>query len=602
MDGQGQTLYWFSNEKVKIEVPFFQRPYVWDEDEWEEMIISIENATNENMPFIGSFILQKIAGSKKYLVIDGQQRITTLSVMIKAYIDNFKELPTDSKPEFLNIIYEKALINLKPIYSSRLIPSNIDKIDFCDVMSIDLIQDNIKDRNGKIVQAYKYFSKYFSNNTSEKNMMIGAKIITNNKFFITIILDENDDEQKIFDSVNSLGKDLTNSDIIKNYLFQRIKTICNNDSKLLDKILENHEKYWMNIFYSDDKREFWKREKILGRIKTNNLESFLKDFATIKRIYIPSETGGIDGLAKAYKNYIKSKADYEELFEFLKEIADYAECYYNYIHEYETLDYFKIDDLVNTTLLILEKTDITTFNPYIMKLLKERPDNLNELLWALQKFLVQRLIYKEKTKNYNKVCDNLLGVTKDPVAYLQQYNKNEAMGLGEYPIGLKKINNKPATLVLFLIELINRRGEEKKYCDVLRYNKTLEHIIPQKWQTHWSSVPCFREIVIDNQEPFFEKILDIKEISEYRKNMIYCIGNMTLLSGPLNSSISNESFAVKIEGNKDKQGIKKYVGSLSVAQEIVDIYNKNKEWTEKDIIIRNKKIFDILNGYYNFLN
>ena len=65
--------------------------------------------------------------------------------------------------------------------------------------------------------------------------------------------------------------------------------------------------------------------------------------------------------------------------------------------------------------------------------------NLNELLWALQKFLVQRLVYNAKTKNYNKVCDNLLDETKNPVIYLQQYNQNEVMGLGEYPVGLKKL-------------------------------------------------------------------------------------------------------------------------------------------------------------------
>lgn len=63
MDGKGQTLFWFHNEKVKVEVPFFQRPYVWDEEDWEELLVSIDNANKESMPFIGSFILQPDFGS-----------------------------------------------------------------------------------------------------------------------------------------------------------------------------------------------------------------------------------------------------------------------------------------------------------------------------------------------------------------------------------------------------------------------------------------------------------------------------------------------------------------------------------------------------------
>lgn len=597
MEGQGRTLYWFQNDKVKAEVPFFQRPYVWDEPEWDELVNSIENAKGGNMPFIGSFILQKPdKESTKYLVIDGQQRITTISIMIKAFIDVFNEHLDDSKPEFLNIIYEKTMNALKSNYKPRLIPSNVDKSDFELVMNIKLDLNDLKDKNGKIIDAYNYFVKYFKENDIDKNLLIGQKILTNNKFFITIILDEDDDEQKIFDSVNSLGKDLTNADIIKNFLYQKMKNSV--DASLLEDVLNNHEKYWMNVFYADDNRAFWEAEKILGRIKSNNLEAFLKDFATIKGIYKPSETGGIDGLSKSYKRYISQNLNtYNELLLFSKELAEYAKCYYEYTTNYNNLDSFKIGDMINTTLLILDKTETSTFNPYIMKLLKEKPNNLNDLLWNLQKFLVQRLIYKAKTKNYNKVCENLLS-SKDPIDYLTNYNKNEPMGLNEYPSGLKKMNNKPATLVLFLIEMIRRKGEEELYSDGLKYNKSLEHIMPQKWQTNWMNVPCYR---YNQSTDLYEEIKDINEVAEQRKNLIYSIGNMTLLRSALNSSIGNKSFEVKIEGNNNFDGIRKFVGGLLVANEIVNTYDETKTWNEENIIKRNKSLFKELNDYYSFI-
>ena len=71
MEGQSKTLYWFSEDKILLEIPFFQRPYVWAEPEWEELIHSIETSNEESMPFIGSFILQKPSKNNKYLVIDG---------------------------------------------------------------------------------------------------------------------------------------------------------------------------------------------------------------------------------------------------------------------------------------------------------------------------------------------------------------------------------------------------------------------------------------------------------------------------------------------------------------------------------------------------
>lgn len=544
------------------------------------------------MPFIGSFILQQL--EDKYYVIDGQQRITTLNVLIKAYVDSFNELPNGAKSQFLNFIYDIKYHGLEPIYTPRLIPSNIDKSDF-DFVMLGQTGD-LEEKTGKIVEAYKYFFKYFKNDTSEKNIEFGEKILTNNKFFITIILDLHDDEQKIFDSVNSLGKDLTNADIIKNYLYQKMKDEVSNDPVMVEKILEHHQQYWVNCFYTDDKRPFWESKKVFGRIQMNNIEAFLKDFAIIKGIYSAYNVGGIDGLAKAYKLYI-NKLTYQELQSFSKEMSEYANCYYIYNSLYEKMDDFKISDIINTTLLVMDKLETSTFNPYILKLIKNKDENLSDKLFALQKFVLMRFIYKAKTKNYNKVCDTLMNVD-DPVQYLKTYNDSEELGLNEYPTGLKRIYNKPAILVLFLLELIRRNGEESKYPGGMKYVLSLEHIMPKAWEKHWSKVPSYR---FDEEENIFKQVTEYSNVIENRKNMIVSIGNMTLLTSGLNSAIGNSSFGEKILGNGKYDGYKKYVGSLTVAQDIVELYEQKKQWDERDIISRNIEIFNELNNYYKFV-
>ena len=593
MDGNGRALGWFGTDDIKLEIPFFQRPYVWDMEEWNALFEGIKETDEENMPFIGSFILQETGEKKKYLVIDGQQRITTLSVLIKAFLDGFSEIPDDARPELKNMIYSrKPGSKMKSVFVNRLTPSQVDKDDYNLVMEQENKGTDIGGK-GKIAEAYKYFYNKFKQMSEEENLSFGSKLLTSNKFFISITLEDNDDEQKIFDSVNSLGKKLTNSDIIKNYLFQKIKELGSFDGATEDQVLQLHDKYWMNIFYGNQ-REFWEKDRTFGRTKTSSIEAFLKDYATIKGIYNPYDTVGIDGLAKSYKNHINKYKDYKGVVAFAKDLAEYADCYFDYNNNYLNVDSLRITDLVNSTLLILDKTDTSTFNPYILKLLKNKPDDLSEQLFALQSFLVQRIVYGASTKNYNKVCEQLMKAG-DPIQYLKKYNENEPMGIGEFPSGLKKLTkNALPTLILFIVEMIRRNGKEALYTDDLKYNKSLEHIIPQKWEK-WINVPCY--VKKDNE---YVQITDINDVHEARKEAIYSIGNMTLLSGPLNSKVSNDVIKTKIEGNGKKDGIRKYVGSLTVAQDVIDTYDKTGEWTEREVAERNSKIFDELNRYYGF--
>lgn len=595
MDGFGKTLFWFSEENLTLEVPFFQRPYVWDEDNWGSLINSIQNASDKSMPFIGSFILQE-KENNNYWVIDGQQRITTLTILIKSLLDYYKDLNPQVRTLYEGIIYRSEVADIDNIINiPRLVPAYIDKGEYDIVISQEVSKDKVEALKTNIARCYLYFYNYFESLSVAELKDFASKLLTKDKYVIAITLDSKDDEQAIFDTVNSLGKRLTNSDIIKNFLYQQMKSAANGNEMLIKQVLSHYKKYWEEIFYEGDRREFWDARISLGRITTTHLDAFLKDYGTIKKIYIPSESGGFDGLAKQYKSYILSLSN-DELIEFSKELSSYANTYYEMKSAYMDCNDFRIRDYVTTTLLILDKLEISTFNPYILQLYKLNESDRDSKLLALQRFVLKRFLWKATIKNYNKCCLSLLE-SSNPNSYLDSYNDQTIdVDWTAFPSGVKHVKNNQGTLLLFIIEMIRRskKGEDN-YSDTLLYNKTLEHVLPQKWEKNWLNVPCY-DRADDGQ---WIEITEYEEVLKQRRAKIYSLGNMTLLASKLNTSISNEAFKYKIEGKKEK-GIKYFVGTLSVAQEIVDSYNEEPNWDERKIIERESVLLEELKAYYKF--
>ena len=154
MKGEAQNFKWFKDRI--FEIPFFQRPYVWKEDNWEELWNNIVLNSAEEMPFIGSFILQikDDRGLVNYIVIDGQQRLTTLSILIKAFLDSSSDLKNDDEYSGAMNEIESYIMNIehkgmKTSKHPRVTPSSIDKRDFLNVMEGNLKLDDILKEIGR---------------------------------------------------------------------------------------------------------------------------------------------------------------------------------------------------------------------------------------------------------------------------------------------------------------------------------------------------------------------------------------------------------------------------------------------------------------------
>lgn len=604
MDGNGITLKSLLQSNA-LEVPFFQRPYVWNEEQFEALIDNLDDSPEGIMPFFGSVILKEFGerDSGQYLIIDGQQRCTTFSVLVRAMLDvcNGKNyLSANQITRLIDCIYTVQENNDgDEIYYPKLTPSNPDKEAFDRVMEmgdgvlrpITISEDSIE----TIEKAYKYFYDYFVLNT-DKIKPFYMRITAENKSMIRITLAATDDEQKIFDSVNSMGKPLSNSDIIKNYIFQKLRENARQDDIKKKQVTDLYYNYWDKLFYANDKKDFWYREETIGRIKTDNLEVFLKDFAIVKKFYFAKKTTGAYGLCNAYKDYVNGLND-EQLKCFVKEINEYAVVYYDYKTEFEGMNEYRWSDYKNRLLLILNALDTSTFNPYVLMVLKEKHDEAQTRFLNLERFLLHRFIFDGTTKNYNQCCEKLLQASDDK-QYLEEYMTESPVANMSYKTRFRKFNNTQARLLLFLIEMLYRDGQEDMYSDSLRIDKfTLEHLIPQKWQVSWFNVDSYDEegLLIDRNKP--------EEFNMNRNCAVKSLGNMTLLTTKLNTSISNSNMDIKINGKttgKNNGGIRKYASSLVTTKAIIDEYLSSKIWDERSVYKYEKIYFEKLNSFYGF--
>ena len=589
----------FLNEIQTFEIPFFQRPYVWKKDNWEELLDDLKQVNRRH--FLGSIILKKINDSSVFgattrvSVIDGQQRLTTLSILLKAIYDTFSdEIKANVLDDARNALFYKrkktdSTYHIKVKHSKvdrqdfeKVIGSvetnGITSIDYSEIANLDVDDDN---SSHKILCCYKYFVDQLKTFSPDIVSDIFDNLLSeNNKMIVVIALDEDDHEQQIFDTINSAGVRLTSTDIVKNALFQKALEFCTEED-----VVEFYDSTWGNVFCKDEETlHYWGKKRTIGRIQRDNSEVLLQSVAIIEKIFDPSEHTLTD-IPDLYKKYIEDMKE-KEVKEFVQKIINYAQIYRDNVPELNKTTCYSYEDSAKRLFHILDVLGLTTFNPYILFLLKKYEKDegaLNQRMNELEKFIMRRMIAGESTKGYNKNCLEFIDDETKPCQMAELISNDEVF------TGLSKIKNREATLILFWIEL-KRRFDSKKYdLKELKYDYTLEHIMPQKWEENWSDVPYV------NAKG--EKI-DEAEGKVNRQKMVYSIGNMTLLTGKLNTSIQNNKFKVKMEGSPKRKGVKAYAELSITSIDIVEnVYNAHKEWNEYQCLQRQvaltKEVLDI---------
>ena len=530
-----QSFYMGSNQFV---IPFFQRSYVWKKDNWQELWDSIieelrvfQTSDQNSEHFIGTIIIKQAEteklGTLVYDLVDGQQRLTTICVLLRALHDS-----TDDDA-LKNWIYTLLVNDSYGKQNIRIIHSKVDRDYFQNIILNDEDNNAIWDKaqsnidgaieaNNKILGAYLFFRDKIEYEIDASEIRDFVTILLEKLPVIHMALSKNDDVQQIFDTINSLGVKLTTGELLKNYLFSN-KTVE-----------PKYKEYWQDIFEADeDAIDFWNAEKTSGRIIRTTIELFLYSYLVI----LKEDIIKLESLFKEYKEYLKNKRG-DELLAFAKDLSEYAKLYAT-MPDGENLVDINFKEHDKRFFHVMRQLDITTVFPLILFIYKNIKDinERNNILNCLESYLVRRNICKLTTKNYNNLFITLLVELKKQKTFTTSDLKNKLLSFTEdtnrFPDNdeLKKAFNTS--------HLINQYSREILYCIALYHldndyqdNRKLndngfsvEHIMPKKWRNNWAWPTTGNEFT--------------------RDSILLTLGNLTLIKGKLNSALRDAAWDVK---------------------------------------------------------
>jgi len=585
MKAEAMSLTFLGNEGL-VRIPFFQRGYVWNIENWDDILIDLLDFDKSH--FLGSLILKQLEKQtgkpKEVLVIDGQQRLTTLSVLLRALYNSFdEETQKNCDSSIKNYLFFKKNQTDKDFFV-KIEHSKIDKKYFKKVIKNEVTQDEYDaiivenpttkttSKSNKVLQCLKYFTEKLNTINVDKRLDLFNRLLDQeNKILVIIDLSEKEDEQAIFDTINSAGVRLSSADIIKNALFQKALDLFEN----IEDVETLYKDNWEDVFsLDDDAISFWDTPRATGRLMRDNIEILLHSISVIKGFFDPDKHT-LSDLSNLYKAYI-SKTNKADLEAFVKEISKYAKLFREKILVFDGSTLFNHQDNYSRLFHILSVCEISTFHPYILSLFYKYDNNETKLCEELKKIeqvIIRRMITKSETKSYNKMCKEFIKDNSSVNTKISEQTKDEVLN------GLSSISNKNATLLLFWVELYRRSKDNKQSIKELKYNYSLEHIMPQKWEEFWNNVG-----VVDDASNL---INDKDAAKKERTSKIYSIGNMTLLNSSLNTSLRNYEFSKKIEGDGRKKGIRHYADLGITRFDILDVYDSgDKVWNEKKISAR----------------
>ena len=538
-----------------LEVPFYQRSYVWDEEQWDRFLADMEFVTKTKKPyFLGSIIFKNGPTPNTWdnfsdckIVIDGQQRLTTLIIFFKVLC-----LKTNANGLFnREFRLEDDTIVLRH--------GRNDVAAFEKVMN-QTEATEIKNETpaSHIISAFNYFLKHMD---PEK---IDRKVIKQNVQFVCIDLLDGEDEQQVFDTINSLGVRLTTAELLKNYFYNR------------DNVQE-YESNWVAIFEKDSEaRLYWEQELETGRIKRSLIDIFFDAYFQLflqdKQYNISAEDkivySRLDHLAKSYQDFIERYCNGDKSV-VLGPMAEYAKCFADtFKPEYCNMG-IPASSGIERINVILFGLKNTTLIPYILYVSKNvtNQNELNKIYGVLEGYIMRRLVVHATTKNYNNLFTSLIlnGVLNaqtlkerlnkgsDATTYVPT-NEDLLHGFQE-----SKLINLQTRGILYFIESGIRPSRSSTA--LLGFNSySLEHLLPKKWRNNWDACAT-------------------QELARQRDSILLTLGNLAIIPQSLNASIRDGNWATKKAGKgPNNPGLAICAAGLSTIHDALqkDVWNEDE--------------------------
>ena len=299
-----------------LEIPLYQRRYIWDlASQWKPLwndiqriaIRGLSNPQEIQRPyFLGSVVIQQrpneVGAVQRRTVIDGQQRLTTLQLLLDATHAVLVELNVLEEAEQLEAVIRNKIKSSRPNHERfKVWPLNIDQAAFEEVMNAEppVLHKSLTHRESRFVRAHEFFTEQvrdYLHAESESKIEAKAEVLVNalreSLKLVVISLEQYEDPQEIFETLNARGVRLTSADLIKNFIFQRLLLEGEDDS-------DAYNKYW-KLFETP----FWEKLISKGRYIEPRLAIFLSQFL-VSRV---AEEIKVERVFDRFKRYVVEQA------------------------------------------------------------------------------------------------------------------------------------------------------------------------------------------------------------------------------------------------------------------------------------------------------
>jgi len=573
----------FSPElNIKYLIPKYQREYSWKKENWDDLFNDIygENGSEEG-PFLGSIIC--VSRTSETLlnpmleIIDGQQRLTTISLLYTAIYSRLiieGSIKDDEfKSELINLKY-RVVQKKKPNETKlELSYQNHNFEDYKEILEESQILEAKEGKpknlgNRRLYKAYSFFSKKVESLEVEDVKRLLDKI--NSSHIIKIEVNTSSDAFNLFESINNRGLPLSAIDLIKNNLLSSLEK---NKSKTIDNAFDEWKAILENL--TED-------PKIQERFLRHYYNAFKHNEEDIK-VKVKEGKATRSNLIKIYEQLIKKDA-----IRLLKDLYNKSMIYKRFIDP--DID----DNFYNelTDLLHISGAPSYIFLIYILTEFKDKKELISGSISFLSKYFVRRnLTDYPATRNLDNIFIGLveeceknkrdlnIEIIKNFLINPERYASNESFK-EKLESNIYDINTEVARYILCKIEDVHSPKKESfdlwKRDQKGKYIFTIEHIFPEgeKIPKDWIAMIAKG---------------DKEEAKRLQEGYVHKLGNLTLTG--YNSNLSNLSFDKKRE-RKDKKGCRiGYKNRLYLNNEIYPLSKKNR-WTIEDIKNRTQLLVD----------
>lgn len=539
------TLNKLLNTSRQFIVPIFQRNYSWQKSQYEQLWFDILRASKfkeKQNHFIGSIVYIDMgtpAGRpQQLLLIDGQQRLTTISILLCAIKDYVQKFNLETKLINLAKIKNQFLYNSDEIDEDRykLLLNVQDKETYIKLIDNTIFTVNKPATN--IIKCYEFFYERIEDFIKQHGQIDEIYAGIFKLSLVSISLDkDSDNPQMIFESMNSTGKDLSQTDLLRNYLLMDLTP---------EKQTRLYKTYWkpMEELFGED----------IYKNDVNKFDYFIRDFLTLK-----SDTGHICKINNVYENFKRYYLDNNcEKFAVLKDLFTYAKYY-------ACIDLLQEkDDELKLYWQEFKKLDSHVVYPFLLNLYDDYScqilikEDFKKILQVVISYLWRRAICEIPTNSLSKTFATLYqAVDKDDYVnsvikafvfkssykrFPSDYEVREKLQIKDiYHFRLRK----------YLLEALENYYH-KEPIDLNTANYTIEHIMPQNIEHNLS----------------WQQMLG-EDWQEVHSLYLHTLGNLTITG--YNAEMSNKSFVEKVNG---ESGFKHSHLKLNESIAQSDVWNK----------------------------